>query len=263
MTIAVGVDVGGTKIAAGRVDVQRGAVLAARRRPTAPARGADAVLADCRALVAELRSDDVAAVGLAVCELVDPRGRLRSAETVDWRETDLLASFDAVESDVRAAAVAESRFGAGRDEPDFLYVSVGTGISHCLIVDGQPRTGVRGCAIGTGAPLVERWSGGLALARLSGHATAEAALADPGAERIVGAGARRLGLVLAALVNALDPGAIVVGGGLGLNDAYRERVERSLRPAVYDADARELPVRPAELGPDAPVVGAALAAARA
>ncbi len=263
MTIAVGVDVGGTKIAAARVDVQRGAVLAGGRRATAPARGADAVLADCHALVEELRSDDVAAVGLAVCELVDPRGRLRSAETIDWRETDLLASFDAVESDVRAAAVAESRFGAGRDEPDFLYVSVGTGISHCLVVDGQPRAGVRGCAIGTGAPLVERWSGGLALARLSGHATAEAALADPAAERIVAAGARRLGLVLAALVNALDPGAIVVGGGLGLNDAYRERVERSLRGAVYDAGARELPVRPAELGPDAPVVGAALAAARA
>ena len=210
------------------------------------------MLADCHALVAELRRDDVAAVGLAVCELVDPRGRVRSAETVDWRETDLLASFDAVESDVRAAAVAESRFGAGREEPDFLYVSVGTGISHCLIVDGQPRTGVRGCAIGTGAPLVERWSGGLALARLSGHATAEAALADPDAERIVAAGARRLGLVLAALVNALDPGAIVVGGGLGLNDAYRERVERSLRGAVYDAGAQRAAGAPGRAGPRRP-----------
>ncbi len=263
MTIALGVDVGGTKIAAARVDMQRGAILAARRRPTAPARGADAVLADCRALVAELTGDDVTAVGLAVCELVDPHGRLRSAETVDWRDTDLLESFDAVDSDVRAAAVAESRFGAGRDEPDFLYVSVGTGVSHCLMVDGQPRLGVRGCAIGTGAPLVEQWAGGLALARLTGHATAEAALADPGAERIVADGARRLGLALAALVNALDPGAIVIGGGLGLNDGYRERVERALRAAVYDLDARELPVRPAELGRDASVVGAALAAARA
>ena len=162
---AVGVDVGGTKIAAARVDVGRGTILAARRRPTAPARGADAVLADCHALVGELRSDDVAAVGLAVCELVDPHGRLRSAETVDWRDFDLLEAFDAVDSDVRAAAVAEARFGAGRDEPDFLYVAVGTGISHCLMVDGRPRLGVRGSAIGTGAPLVERWSGGLALAR--------------------------------------------------------------------------------------------------
>jgi glucokinase len=196
-----------------------------------------------------------------VCELVDPSGRVRSAETVDWRDADLLGMFDWVESDVRAAALAEARFGAGRDEPDFLYVSVGSGISHCLMTESGPRVGVRGSAIGTGAPLVEEWSSGLALARRTGHATAEAALADPDAEPVVADGARRLGLVLAALVNALDPGAIVIGGGLGLNDGYRERVERSLRAAVYDADARELPVLPAALGPDAAVVGAALAAA--
>ena len=243
MTVALGVDVGGTKIAAARVDVERGTVLGSRRRSTAPERGPDAVLADCRALVAQM-ADDVTAVGLAVCELVDPCGRLRSAETVDWREIDLFATFDWVESDVRAAALAEARFGAGRDQADFLYVSVGSGISHCLMVDGQPRLGVRGSAIGTGAPLVETWSGGLALARRSGHATAEEALADPSAAEIVEDGARRLGLALAALVNALDPGALIIGGGLGLHDAYRERVEAALRPAVYDRDARELPCCP-------------------
>ena len=186
------------------------------------------MLADCRALVAKL-ADGVTAVGLAVCELVDPCGRVRSAETVDWREIDLFATFDWVESDVRAAALAEARFGAGRDEADFLYVSVGSGISHCLMVDGQPRLGVRGSAIGTGAPLVEAWSGGLALARRTGHATAEEALADPAVAEIVEDGARRLGLALAALVNALDPGAVIIGGGLGLHDAYRERVEAALR----------------------------------
>jgi glucokinase len=228
VTVALGLDVGGTKIAAARVDVESGAVLESRQRPTAPARGPDAVLADCRALIDEL-DDGVVAVGLAVCELVDPTGRVRSAETIDWRDVDMRETFDHVESDVRAAAIAEARFGAGRDEPDFLYVSVGTGVSHCLMVDGQPRLGVRGSAIGTGAPLVEQWSGGLALARRSGHATAEDALADPAAADVVEEGARRLGLALAALVNALDPGAVIVGGGLGLHDGYRERVEVAVR----------------------------------
>ena len=259
MSAALGIDVGGTKIAAARVDTGTGAILAARRRPTEPARGPEAVLADCRALAAELRAGDEP-VCLAVCELVDPHGRVRSAETVDWRATDLLAHFDRVESDVRAAALAEARFGAGRAESDFLYVSVGTGISHCLMSDGRARVGVRGSAIGTGAPLVERWSSGLALARRSGHASAEAALADPAAAAVVADGAERLGLVLAALVNALDPGAVVFGGGLGLHDGYRARVTAVLRAAVYDADARDLPVLPAALGADAAVIGAALAA---
>jgi predicted NBD/HSP70 family sugar kinase len=260
VTVALGVDVGGTKIAAARVDVEGGAVLASRRRPTAPARGPDAVLADCCALIDEL-GDGVVAVGLAVCELVGVDGRVRSAETVDWRDVDLLATFDHVESDVRAAAVAEARFGQGRDRPDFLYVTVGTGVSHCLMVDGRPRLGVHGSAIGTGAPLVEQWSGGLALARRSGHATAEEALADPAAAGIVEEGASRLGLALAALVNALDPGAVIVSGGLGLNDSYRDRVEVALRAAVYDAEARALPFLPAGLRADAPVIGAAIEAA--
>jgi glucokinase len=259
VSLAVGVDVGATKIAAARVDVDRGAILAARRIPTAAQRGPDAVLADCRALVAEL-GDGVATAGIAVCELVDPSGRVCSAETVDWREVDL-GSFDRVESDVRAAALAEARFGAGRDEPDFLYVSVGSGISHCLMTGGEPRLGVRGSAIGTGAPLVERWSGGLALARRTGHASAEEALADPAAADAVEDAARRLGRALAALVNALDPGAVIIGGGLGLHDGYRARVEAALRADVYDPRARDLPVLPAALGADAPVIGAALAAA--
>lgn len=258
MTVALGVDVGATKIAAARVDVTRGAVLAALRRPTAPARGPEAVLADCRALVEELGGGPV---GLAVCELVSPDGRVRTADTVDWRDADLFATFAAVESDVRAAAIAEARFGAGREEPDFLYVSVGSGISHCLMVDGRPRLGVRGCAIGTGAPLVERWSSGLALARLSGHATGEEALADPAAADVVQDGARRLGNALAVLVNALDPGAVIVGGGLGLHDGYRARVEEAMRPAIYDLEARGLPLLPAALGGHSAVIGAALAVA--
>jgi glucokinase len=211
-------------------------------------------------MVGEL-GEGVDGAGLAICELVDPAGRLRSAETVDWRTVEL--PFAAVESDVRAAAVAEARFGAGRRVADFLYVSVGSGISHCLVTDGRPRTGVHGSAICTGAPMVEAWSGGLALARVSGHDSAEAALADPAAEAVVAEGAERLGAVLATLINALDPGAVIIGGGLGSHDGYRARVESALRGAVYDPAAREVPVLPAGLGSDAAVIGAALAAAAA
>jgi glucokinase len=258
VTHALGLDVGATKIAAARVDVDTGAVSEARRVATAPERGPDAVLAVCRSLAAELSGG--IPVGLAVCELVDPQGRVRSAQTLDWRGVDLLAEFAAVESDVRAGALAEARFGAGREHPDFLYITVSSGISHCLISDGVPRVGVRGAAIGTGAPLVEQWSSGLALARRSGHASAQDALADPAAADVVADAAARLGLALAALVNALDPGAVIVGGGLGLHDGYRARVEAAMRPAIFDAEARALPVLPAVLGADAPLIGAALGA---
>ena len=67
--------------------------------------------------------------------------------------------------------------------------------------------------------------------------------------------------MLAALVNALDPGALIVGGGLGLHDGYRERVEAALRAEIYDPEAREPAGAAGGLGADAPVIGAALAAA--
>jgi glucokinase len=267
VTLALGIDVGGTKVAAALVDVVRGVVVDARRQATGAARGGAAVLEDCRALARSVAGDvDVAGVGVAVCELVGLDGRVRSAETVDWRDVDVAGAFAElaprarVESDVRAAALAEARIGAGRDEPDFLYLSVGSGISHCLMVDGRPRLGVRGSAISTGAPLVERWSGGLALARRSGHAGAEEALTDPAASAVVDDGAQHLGLALATLVNALDPGAVIVGGGLGLHERYREQAVAAMRKAVYDPAARTLPVLPAGLGADAAAIGAALAA---
>jgi glucokinase len=80
---------------------------------------------------------------------------------------------------------------------------------------------------------------------------AEDALADPRAAAVVDDAARRLGAVLATLVNALDPGAVVFGGGLGLDARYRERVVAAMRPAIYDDAVRDLPVRPAALGADA------------
>lgn len=269
MSLAIGIDVGATKIAAALVDARTGGVAAALRQRTGATRGPAAVLGDCLRMARDLaRGRDVAAIGIGVCEVVDPSGRMRSGETIDWREIDVAGALGAVApavvaSDVRAAALAEARFGAGREPGDFLYVSVGSGISHCLVQDGVPRPGARGCALATGAPLVEAWSGGLALARLTGHETAEDALADPApaAVAVVEAGARQLGAVLATLVNALDPAAVVLGGGLGLNPAYRDRIVAAMRAAIYDDEVRKVPALPAALGAEAGVVGAALTAA--
>ena len=60
----------------------------------------------------------------------------------------------AVESDVRAAAVAESGFGYGRTFDPFAFVSVGTGVSYCVVWDGHPWAGVHGAAILLGSGIV-------------------------------------------------------------------------------------------------------------
>lgn len=269
MSLAVGIDVGGTKLAAALVDRASGALLASARRPTAPARGAEAVLADCVALAGEMAAGHgPLPVGVGICETVDPAGRTTSAVTVDWRGRDVAAAFASVgparvESDVRATAVAEARLGAGRGLASVLVVTVGTGISHCLVLDGAPWAGARGNAICTGAPLVEDVASGPAIARAGGAARAEEVLADPGRAAVVAAAADALGHELARLVNALDPAGVVIAGGLGLHEGYRAQVVAAMRPRVFAPDTARVPVVPAALGPEAAVIGAALCAPEA
>ncbi len=246
---AVGIDVGGTKIAAGLVELATGDVLERRQQPTDPARGGAAVLDDCAALARELGEGRLP-VGIGLCEIVDLDGHARSAETVDWRSLDVSAAIGAprvtLESDVRAAARAEARFGAGAGRSPFLYVIVGTGASCCLVVDGEPFMGSRGAAVVLGAPPVESLASGRAIER--GARIEEAASA--------------LGQTVAVLANALDPRLIVLGGGLGGDVGFRERVAARVRELWAYPYEPALELVGSQLGADGGIIGAALAAAR-
>lgn len=254
MTLAVGIDVGGTKIAAGLVDVGRGEVVRSERAATAPQRGGAGVLADCAGLAARLGGDGIP-VGIGICEVVDRDGRLTTAETIEWRDLDVQAAFGGaavtVESDVRAAALAEARFGAGAGLASFLHLVVGTGAAACLVLDGRPHLGEHGNAIILGAPPVEQVAGGAALGERVRDAGARAAAAAA------------VGRVAAVLVNALDPAAVVVGGGLGAADGFADGLAAALRPAIWCEATRDLPVVPTALGEWGGAIGAALAAAEA
>jgi glucokinase len=263
MTVALGIDVGGTKIAAGLVDRKSGAVLGRAETSTRPERGGPAVLADCAALAAGL-GDTPLPIGIGLCELVDLDGNPASGDTVDWRGLDVPGAFGgqrvAVEADVRAAALAESRFGVGAGVSPFLFVIVGTGASACLVVDGRPFAGAHGEALVLGAPPVEALAAGPALARAAGLERAEEVLADPARAALVEAAASELGRALAVLVNALDPAVVVLGGGLGAAPAYRERAARACRSLLAYPRDPPLDVVATRLGADGGVIGAALCA---
>ncbi len=256
----LGIDVGGTKLAAGIVDVATGEVTERRMWPTDPARGPDAVLADLVRCAAELAPERI---GLGVCELVDLAGRTTSAYTIDWRDRHLADAFAVpctVESDVRAAALAESRFGAGRGRSSFLYVTISTGISHCLVIAGKPWAGARGNAIVTGNPPAELLASGRGLQEAAGRDSAQDVLWDPACAPIVERAASELAGAIAGVVDAVDPEAIVLGGGLGLERGYSGLWEPDMRARLFSRDTAKLDIVEAELGPDAGIVGAALAA---
>src|SRR5262245_46750797 len=92
ITHAIGIDIGGTKIAGSVVELNTGRILARRHHPTLPQRGGEAVLADvlhqASDLAAEARSRDMSAtaIGVGLPQLVTPDGHVRSDHLFDWRD---------------------------------------------------------------------------------------------------------------------------------------------------------------------------------
>jgi len=292
----IGLDVGGTKIAAGVVLWPTGEVLQRTVIPTKPTRGGEAVLQDTFELAKRLddwargEGIEVAGIGAGVAELVDCDGNVTSSCTIDWSGRPIQSALSEiapalVESDVRAAAVGEAVFGAGRGNRLFVYITVGTGISYCLVQNGQPLKGANGNAITMASsplstvctqcgaklrPVLEEIASGPAIAKRFAQAkkleSAEkceavfraAANGDKDASEILTSAGEALGVSAAFLVNVLDPSMIVVGGGLGTaGGLYWDSFQRSCREHVFADNSRQLPIVTAKLGVDAGLVGAA------
>ncbi|WP_037357297.1 ROK family protein [Amycolatopsis orientalis] len=292
MTRTAGVDIGGTKIAAGLVD--DGEVVRVLRRPT-PAGGAAAVLDRVATMLGEL-AEPFAAIGVGSPGIVRDGTVVSATDVVPgWagarvRER-LSAQFGvpvAVDNDVRAMAFGESRHGAGSRDGLVLYVSVGTGLGGALTRRGALVHGAHGSA-GEVAHLLtpvrgavpcgcgrldhlEAIAAGPAIAaaystRAGGEPVSLPEVAtrmrsgDSAATAVVTETGRLLGRVLAGFVTAIDADAVVLGGGagLGLGEPFVRAVAEALRSEVRPS-GRPVEVRPALLGTEAPIVGAALLA---
>ena len=152
---AIGVDIGGTKIAAGVVD-EDGTLLAKTRRDTSPddAASIDRAIAD---VYAELSASyEIGAMGLAAAGFVAAdRSGVLFAPNIAWRDYPLRDNVAAlidddvrivVENDANAAGWAEFRFGAARDVDDMLMLTVGTGLGGAIVVSGELVRGAWGVA---------------------------------------------------------------------------------------------------------------------
>lgn len=288
----IGIDIGGSKIAAALVD---GAEVVARvdrvtpERTTAP-KVVEDVLVEA---VDELRSAyDVAGVGVGAAGFVDAtRQRVAFAPHLAWRDEPLAERLAArlgvpvaVDNDANVALLAEQAYGAARGADDVVLVALGTGIGGGVLVAGRLYRGRGGMAgefghmqvVPDGRPCEcgrtgcwEQYCSGKALARFARDAGRD--LEGPGltaaaqAGDIVAGGAftdvgRWLGVGLANLVAALDPELVVIGGGVSAaGELLLAPARASLASSVVGGAHRDVPrVVRAELGPQAGLIGAAM-----
>lgn len=305
---AIGIDIGGTKIAAGLVD-SKGQVLVRGQLPT-PGFDPAAVLQTVCTLVAQLGAvGNDTVVGVGAAGWMDLSGStVAFSPHLSWREEPLRANLEKalgrrvlLSNDADAAGWAEYRFGAARGEENMVCVNLGTGIGGALVLEGRLQRGRFGMAGEFGHQVMvpgghrcacgnrgcwEQYASGRALEREGralltvhgpvGNKLREACGSDPHAlsgemvcalasegdaacsELVIEVG-QWLGLGLANLAAVLDPGVMIIGGGLGASSSLLlETAEQtfiaSLSGRGYRPFAR---VVGSELGVDAGLVGAA------
>jgi glucokinase len=300
----VALDLGGSKLAIGRVD-GRGRILRRAEHAT-ETRSEDALVAQLEAAIAELAGDGPAALGVGIPSLVDQRTGVAGASVnvplaglpLRTRLEERFGVPVALENDANGAAVAEHRLGAGRGTRHMILLTIGTGIGGGLVLNGELYRGAIGAAGELGHVTValdgppcqgfcpglghlEVVASGTAAERLAAEVAArrpESALArepeldgralvrlaergDAEAREVIETIGRRLGAGVAGFVNVFNPEAVVIGGGFAaaddlLLDPVRAVVAEQALPIARDG----VRIVPAELGPDAGLVGAGLAA---
>jgi glucokinase len=292
MALLIAIDVGGTSAKLALVEAETGLIVRRATVPTPPREAAGAGFLDAVGQAAEqlALSSAIAAVGLSLCELVSHRGAIESGHRVPWTTGgvhDRLGRIAPVtiESDVRAAALAEARLGAGQGYDPFLYLNIGTGIAATLVIGRRPYRGAHGHALviasgpttsvcaqcgAISQSVLEDVAGGAGLAAHYRQAAGvsdvdgleivrRAGQGEPAACEIIGLAATELASTLGAVLGMIDPAALVVGGGLGAaHGAYFEALAPAIRHHVWSGRTRDIPILQAMLGSDAGLIGAAL-----
>ncbi|HZL07229.1 MAG TPA: ROK family protein, partial [Coriobacteriia bacterium] len=154
-TYAVGVDVGGTRIAAGLVE-RKGRILKEARALTPRAGGPFAIVDAIIGLINEVsngtRASEIAGIGVGLPAQIDfLKQSVEFCTNLPLTGVDVRALVTSrihqdvvIDNDGHCAGIGESRFGAGKGVRDFVMITLGTGVGGALFLDGQPYRGSRG-----------------------------------------------------------------------------------------------------------------------
>lgn len=275
--VALAVDIGGTKMAAGLVD-DAGGILARVRAPTPAGQGEEELFRALVSLVDELAWRDS---GPVVCGVGCGGPMTRGAEEVSpvnipgWRAFPLKRRLSeatgldvAIDNDAKALALGEGWRGAAAGESDFIGMVVSTGVGGGIVLDGRLLDGAQGNAghighvnvepegrlCGCGARgCLEAEASGTAIAAITGRSPR-----DAGPEVIERTGVL-VGRAVASVAALLDLRLAVVAGSvaLGFGERFFAAAQGEIDRRARLDYVRGAVIVPAALGHDGPLVGAA------
>ncbi|MFL5780407.1 MAG: ROK family protein [Thermoleophilaceae bacterium] len=293
----VGVDVGGTKVAAGRVSGGEAGGMAEWPTDLSSPAG---LLDELEAVVRDVAGDGGAidAVGIGVPSQIDfASGRVVSSVNIPLEGVSLrdelgsrLGTRVYVDNDANCAALAEAQVTDDAPAQSLVMLTLGTGVGGGVVIDGRIFRGSsglgaelghvvvdadgpecpgacpnRGCleALCSGTAL-EREASAAAGRRVKGKEVVERARdGDGDAVELLATLGRWLGVGISNFVNVFEPHHVVIGGGLsGAADLFLPAAESEFRARALPALAERARISVAKAGKDAGVIGAGLLAAQ-
>ncbi|HLC46784.1 MAG TPA: ROK family protein [Candidatus Nanoarchaeia archaeon] len=280
----VGVDMGGTKIEAGLVDPS-GRVLKTFKIPTEGEKGKEAVLSNIFSCITAVWDRRVKAIGIGVPGATDGNTVYKLPNVPAWKNVGLGAALRKkfrvpviIENDAKCFALAEAVFGAGCGNDSVLGVIVGTGVGVGVIIDGSIYGGKDNLAGEFGMITyrehnIEHYCTGRFIREEARRLKIRAAnpleveqLARKGnaaAKKAYLSMGENLGYALSIMINAYNPDAIVLGGGMTkAYDLFRKSMKESLKKNLYYDQPKRTPIFRAVID-RAGVVGASILASRA
>ena len=294
-----GIDVGHTHLAVAVAGLS-GRILAETRHPLAPDHPYDDGLDLAESLLQEvvdelgLATDEIRTIGMGLPAPISDDVVRSSAILPGWVGVNAAKVTQArfgcpvhIDNDANLGALAEHRVGVAQSVDDLVFVKVSSGVGAGLIINGEIFRGAHGsageighltldeqgplCRCGSRGCLEAYASTGTAIAMMSTQlpgATIDdifkaAHEGNVAAMRLLEDAGLHLGWGLAAVVNLLNPGMVVVGGDMArAGELLLDSARLGLRRHAL-ADAATTPVVISELGERASVVGATLMAAQA
>jgi glucokinase len=269
----IGVDLGGTKVAAGRV--RGGAIESLVKRDVPSKDSQDVVLGVIMDAIAEVVDGETSAIGCGVPSVVDvAEGVVREVGNIpSWKEVPLKARLEerfglaaAIDNDANVFALGEFVFGAGRDRRHLVGITLGTGLGTGVVMDGRLLHGAN-CGVGElgksahKGMMLQGWCASPYFPREWG---AEARVihqrardGEKEALAIFDAYGQELSAAIALALYAYDPEVIVLGGSISAAfDLFEAGLRRGLAGFAYPHIVDRVEIVPSELD-QAAVLGAA------
>lgn len=297
MSIAVGIDIGGTKVAYGFVD-ELGTVLAKGSLKTdltvAPGEMIIRIAEAVKQLAEQhkLPLETMKGIGVGAPGPLDTQsGKLTCPPNLkSWWDFPVVDSLKAqlllpikMENDATAAALAEKWLGAAQDSNHFIFITISTGIGAGIYLHGKLLTGATGNAGDAGHMIVDPAGGicscgqagcwewiasGTAITRQateilgrdvsSKEAFELAAQGDRQMSELINRVFTYIGMGCVSLINVLDPNKIVIGGGVSqVGEPLFAAVQSYVSKYALNPSGKNTAIVPAKLQQDAGLIGAA------